>query len=350
MFQGVLSGTEFKKLYPNTKFFKLTNSNEIHNNFQFSDGINIDYLKFVPQTKCSGGLYFTEFNKIALWINYIDDITFIREVEILDDSRVSIEDHKFKTDKFYLKERILLSKFEFWNDVGFCVRSIQQNEFAAKYVKAIIDTINLEDIKCYPALIKMVEKQTFEMCFRAVQRNGCLLEHIHKKTPSLCLQAIQQTYEALRFVEQQTPEICMAAITKSANALEFVKEQTPEICIAAIERRIRYICLCPVNESENKSESESESKQTLEMCIASIKENQYALLGKNYQSVIEEISFLETCLAAIKQDQYALSIIKNQNIKICLDANANANQQQLTILECVRNQFRDMCIAAIKQF
>jgi hypothetical protein len=67
-----ISGTEFKKLYPNTTFYKLTNLSENHHGFQLKDGLNIDTKKFDPSLSCNGGLYFTELNNIGLWISYAD--------------------------------------------------------------------------------------------------------------------------------------------------------------------------------------------------------------------------------------------------------------------------------------
>ncbi len=101
----------FKVEYPDTKFYKLTNESENHNGFQFVDGINIDTQKFNPSGECSsGGLYFTELNKIAMWISYRgQNMKYIREVEILDDSLIYIEDNKFKADKFILHQKVLLA-------------------------------------------------------------------------------------------------------------------------------------------------------------------------------------------------------------------------------------------------
>ena len=105
-----ISGLEFKLKYPNTDFYKLTNEDENHNRFQFKDGLNIDFNTFNPTGSCSkGGLYFTEYDKISLWINYnFQNMKYIRKVEILDDSKVYIEENKFKADKFILNILICL--------------------------------------------------------------------------------------------------------------------------------------------------------------------------------------------------------------------------------------------------
>jgi phosphoribosylformylglycinamidine (FGAM) synthase-like amidotransferase family enzyme len=48
----LLSGIEFNEKYKNINFYKLTNKSEIHNNFQFQDGINIDTIPFNPHGSC----------------------------------------------------------------------------------------------------------------------------------------------------------------------------------------------------------------------------------------------------------------------------------------------------------
>ena len=132
-----ISGSEFKLKYPNTDFYKLTNEDENHNEFQFKDGLNIDSNTFNPTGSCTkGGLYFTEHDKIGLWIIYNrQNMKYIRKVEILDDSKVYIEENKFKADKFILRERILLEDFASWNDDEFCKIAVEKNVFALKYVK-----------------------------------------------------------------------------------------------------------------------------------------------------------------------------------------------------------------------
>lgn len=100
-----LTGINFKKLYKNKKFYKLTNKSETHNGFIYKNGINQTY-KFKNDNE---GIHFCEENKIWLWIWYNGNIMYyIREVIILDDSIIYIEDNCFKTNKFYLNEKSLI--------------------------------------------------------------------------------------------------------------------------------------------------------------------------------------------------------------------------------------------------
>ena len=49
----MLSGKEFNKKYEHTTFVKLTNKDEIHNDFQYITGLNVDTIMFIIPFKIS---------------------------------------------------------------------------------------------------------------------------------------------------------------------------------------------------------------------------------------------------------------------------------------------------------
>lgn len=103
----VYSGTDFNKIYQGVKFYKLTFEDEIHNGYQFKDGLNIDNIPFSPEGSCQpGGIYFTEDKHFDHW-NFSH--TYYREVMIPNDAKVYVEDAKFKADKIILGPRKLIS-------------------------------------------------------------------------------------------------------------------------------------------------------------------------------------------------------------------------------------------------
>ena len=115
----VYIGKLFNKIFKNNIFVKLTNMAEIHNGFQFIEGLNVDVIPFNPTNSCTaGGIYFTEFDKIELWIDYDDNnktnvnshMYYCRTVTIPDDAQVYIEKDKVKTDKIILGSRISIDK------------------------------------------------------------------------------------------------------------------------------------------------------------------------------------------------------------------------------------------------
>src|SRR5579872_2581285 len=85
-----ISGEKFNELFSDRQFVKLTNKTENHNDYQFSDGLNIDIKPFDPRGECRvGGNYFTIIEKAYMWISYgLCVMRYIRKVTIPDDARV----------------------------------------------------------------------------------------------------------------------------------------------------------------------------------------------------------------------------------------------------------------------
>src|SRR5579872_590438 len=108
-----LTGENFKKIFADGDFVKLTNESENHNGVKYHDGLNIDPTHFIPNGKCkTGGLYFIEGKYTSHWIYYgitSGVMRFTRNVDIPDDARVYVEENKFKADKLILKPRSYIS-------------------------------------------------------------------------------------------------------------------------------------------------------------------------------------------------------------------------------------------------
>ena len=184
------------------------------------------------------------------------------------------------------------------------------------------------------------------LLFKAIPKNGMLLQYVKNQTEAACLAAVKQNGFALEFVKNQTETICMSAVKQNSDALQYVKDQTEAICIAVVKqnwRALKYVkdqteemCLAAVK--KNGFALEFVKDQTEEMCLAAVKKNGYALYYVKNQT--EEI-----CLAAVKQYGYALYYVKNQTEEICLAA----VEQNGRALEHVKNQTEEICLAAIKE-
>lgn len=117
----ILTGKVFNEKFINNVFVKLLNPDENHNGYQFKTGLNVDFREFNPIDSCSpGGLHFTEFDKMEMWIDNNDSdsdiyepMVFCRKVTIPDDAYVYIEDNKFKADQFILGSRIPIKDLNF---------------------------------------------------------------------------------------------------------------------------------------------------------------------------------------------------------------------------------------------
>lgn len=69
--ERVFTGKDFKYIFKNFIFIKLTNEIESHNGLQYCDGLNVDNELFNPSgSNNPGGIYFIEEREIPNWIGY----------------------------------------------------------------------------------------------------------------------------------------------------------------------------------------------------------------------------------------------------------------------------------------
>ena len=133
---SLLSGKEFNDKYPNTEFYKVLVRHCKHHNFTYKHGLNIDHIPFNPTESCSeGGLYFTELNKLPLWI-YLDSV-YIAKVTIPPDASVYAEANSFKADKFVLDfdNKVLVHELYIWTDNDLCKQVLSQNADLLRFIK-----------------------------------------------------------------------------------------------------------------------------------------------------------------------------------------------------------------------
>ena len=69
-----------------SKYVKILHESLIHHNYKYNLGLNIDLIPFNSSGECqSGGLYYTDFDKFPLYLNYG---TLIADVEIPEDAKI----------------------------------------------------------------------------------------------------------------------------------------------------------------------------------------------------------------------------------------------------------------------
>ena len=114
----IIPGETFKELFGFFTFYKLTYEPETEKNkYPLDDGLNeieitqkngfVDGgIVFNIQLNLFGGMYYRK-----------DMYEYIREVEVIDDAIVFIDDHGFKASKLILKERKPLGESEIWKDI-----------------------------------------------------------------------------------------------------------------------------------------------------------------------------------------------------------------------------------------
>ena len=205
----VLSGKDFNDQYPNTAFYKILNKNFKHNNFTYKHGLNIDHIPFNPTEWClKGGLYFTELNKLPIWI--YSDSGYIAKVTIPPEASVYIEPNSFKADKFVLdmNNKVLIQDFYIWTNEDLCKHAINQNACLLQFVLLQTDEICKLAVNKTPSALRYVKVQTDEICETAIKKDGFALQYVVSQTDNMCKLAVKQHVNALYHVKDKTFEIC----------------------------------------------------------------------------------------------------------------------------------------------
>ena len=404
-----ITGFEFKQRHPNTKFYKLTNLEELHNGYKYSDGINIDNKTFTGNY----GFYFSDLDHILYWIYYNDTkMEWIREVEISDDCVVEkLNNNYYKCNKLFLHPRVKISEKFDWNNETFCQKMLvsKQNFYSVLYINVYNDDmINYieENIKLHlnltfywkhnpiiNFLIKnlLVNKNFLEnkKIFNLVIKNFTNITDImmlipeHMLTEKIIISIIKLNYLFIQHVpiHLRTDKICKLAIETSANAYKNVSDHV-------LEQKMRYVAIqhIPVHLQteeiykfaiqldENALQFVPVHLQTEEICKIAVMADANTL-----QYVPVHLQTEEICKIAVMADEKTLRFVKNQTKELCMiatdrildndlaraHAHAHAHKQFLTTLFCdvkknrtlnsgfsyVHEQFQteELCLIAVKR-
>lgn len=310
---GEITGRKFNALYGHIQFCKLTNSTECHNGYIFKTGLNIDFRNFVPYNDYGGGIYFTSFNDIHLWLNYNGErMSYLRYVTIPDDARIFYETDKVKTNKIILSEKIYI-----WTNFYICQHILKYsfNNYIVDHPLQYINIYNQTDMK---TLYKI-----------AFQKNGCAIMYanLHYLDEDLILTAINQNAKALQYIPyyMQTYNICFKAVSQNGWCLEFVNAELQDvvICEYAIKdcphtvqfvstihnkrHTLDYLYYLAITLDPNMLCYVSEEFQTFDLCLNSI--------NKDYDTInLIKNNFLKTQIAFHFNIKKILSVFKTQII------------------------------------
>jgi hypothetical protein len=211
-----------KVLYPTLK----------HYNFQYQEGLNIDHLPFNPSSQCSpGGLYFCEFNDVALYISY--DF-LIADVTLPDDARVYKEAFKYKADKIILSNIRPVQELTEWQDPSFQLAIVKKDVDAIKYITQPSHEVQLAAVKQYGHAIKYITNPSNELQLAAVKQYGAAIRWITNPSHEVQLAAVKQNGYAIQFITNPSKEVQLAAVKQYGDAIKWIKHPSHEVQLAAV--------------------------------------------------------------------------------------------------------------------
>lgn len=244
-----ITGAEFKERVTSGPVYKMLSDDHIHNEFEYKLGHNEDTIPFNPTEQCrAGGLYFSTLDNLGNFYSYGEEVATIT---LYDDSRVYVEDLKFKADKFRITDITPLHEFCREEEVffkfvtkmhpklaehklgpEFCIEMVKTNYDLLPLIPKRFRTPWLFDkvIRERPHAFYRIphEEQTEELCALAVAQSGVALSYVpeHLKTEEIMRAAVKSNGFALEYIsaEKQTEELCRLAVENQPRAKDMVKE------------------------------------------------------------------------------------------------------------------------------
>lgn len=122
-----------------------------------------------------------------------------------------------------------------------CLKAIQSNPYAIKYIEHQTETYIINAIHTNPKCIKYITNITPEIELMAVKINGTAIKHIKSPSNELCIEAIKNNPKAIKYIPDQTYQLCMMAIGIKPSVIKYIKNQLPEICFHAINKDFRVM-------------------------------------------------------------------------------------------------------------
>ena len=244
------------------------------------NGCLVDTNIFNPNNKCcKGGMYFTTIDNIFKFITYG---CYFCEIQLDDDSRCYVEDDKIKTNKFTIKNMVLVRELKEWYDNDFCLNAVKQYGLSLRHVKNQTEEICLEAVKKEGYALQHVKKQTNTICLESVKNYGGSLQYVKNQTEEICLEAVKQIGHSLKHVETQTEEMCIEAVKYDGYILMYVKNQTEKICLEAVKQKGFSLQFVDV--------------QTEEICAKAIEQNKNSKIWIRIEPKKEDKSLISsTC-------------------------------------------------------
>ena len=252
----ILSGKDFKQLFPNYKPIKIIGNNK--NNFKYNIGLNKDKYE-LSNIECSqGGLYFCDLSDLSQYLDYGYYGNEIAIITLADNSKIFIENNKCKSNLFCID--VILSIDEYINDLS------QKDK--------------IEFIKKDSSAIRFISNPNKELQLKAVKQNGCAIEYINNPDKDVQLAAIEEDISAIKYINNPDKEVQLKAVKKYyGHAIRYIKNPDKEIQLEAVKQNG-----CAIGYINNPDK---------EVQLEAVKQNKKAFRYINYP-YIEVIFFIYT--------------------------------------------------------
>ena len=185
-------------------------------------------------------------------------------------------------------------------DESFLVEAVQRYPYFVTQLDAPSEKVMLEAVKKYSALFcrkPIIDRQTEDIAFAAVSRDGKLLPAVEDQTEKVCLAAVKNFPMALRSVEKRfrSESFFLSAVEINPEVLNWMEddEVTDNVCVAAILWSQKGVL--PVIEARHRK-GYGEKNLTPIMLIAALEASDSDVLAEDVPEAVTE----ETVLTALE--------------------------------------------------
>lgn len=352
-----ITGARFKARIEAGHVFKLVNekNQSCFGDFEYKPGHIEDHVPFNPTGSCKpGGIYFTLREYLPEFRRFGDKAVVIT---LYDDSRVYVEDRKFKADKFFVESIVNL-------------RDVIDDQTSVKTLMAMLEypykrfgNPTTREVWNYavcntPDALQFIprKKQIYSMCRNAVVTHALAIKHVRDdliddemikdmlesrphsisylkpehRSAEICLTAVVFDFTTFKCitVDEQTYEMCAIAVSQCPSFLSLVREDLKEMAfgldpssergqreqelvkergVAAIAEdgmRLKFV--------ENTSELWIDPS---EMCLAAVRS-----AGEAIQFVPEDLRTRELCITAVLNNPHCIRHISERSEELCIAA------------------------------
>jgi hypothetical protein len=237
-----ISGKEFNDKLANDSTFpfykkelvKLTVENNVHNSFEFKEGLNIDQVPFDASGTCKqGGFYFTFSHCWTKWFDYrIEFMYWIWDVKIPEDAQVYLESEtKIKADKIILENKRCI-----YEDEERCMLASRRNGNAIRCIKDPSETVQLEAVRQDGTAIRFIEDPAETVQLEAVRQDGTAIQFIKDPSEELQLEAVRQSGYAIQFIQEPLETTQLEVARRHGWAIQYIEDPSEELQLEAVRQ------------------------------------------------------------------------------------------------------------------
>jgi hypothetical protein len=296
---------------PTQQFYKVVRNDMIHYGMHYTLGLNVEKQTYdnYGNPTLSTGLSFVTLQNITDNLNVGGSIAFIK---LCEDGLFSIENGKYKTNKFVILS--VVSTVDFLNsmmhtNIDF-VKTVLTKHPCLYYFLNQTREFSMQLILANGAVFKYIKNPSDEMIIPAVQANWRIIQYLANPSPMVCSMAVSQNYEALKFIKNPPDELCKKAIDQNPMAILNIENPTMEMLDMVLKKNPNFFKHVEKGISENLQ------------CL-NLQKN-----GMGLQYIEKPTTKMYIC--ALKQTGLALKFIKpeNQTNELC---NLAVNENPLAI-------------------